>query len=206
MRAFSRAASVRRTVAFCLFRSLSRARAGNPCASSATLICSSIEPAAGLPAGAPAITLSASSPDALANFRRAGVSVGPESVLQWRHIDPERPGALHQFGPGFDPLPLATAIRAYAEQLVSAMGLPVSMAATGGEPTETERRALEEAVAATYPDCRAHDGLVLRRVSAIINRETGSALPETAYPVLYGPEVAEELAAVAAPATTTTTT
>ena len=137
---------------------------------------------------------------------QAGVSVGPESVLQWRHIDPERPGALHQFGPGFDPLPLATAIRAYAEQLVSAMGLPVSMAATGGEPTETERRALEEAVAATYPDCRAHDGLVLRRVSAIINRETGSALPETAYPVLYGPEVAEELAAVAAPATTTTTT
>ncbi len=130
--------------------------------------------------------------------RQAGVSVGPESVLRWRHIDPERPGSLHQFGPGFDPLPLHTAIRSYAEQLVSAMGLPVSAAQTGGEPTETERRALAEAVAATYPDCRAHDGLVLRRVSALINRVTGSTLPETAYPVLYGPEVAEEFEAVAA--------
>lgn len=136
--------------------------------------------------------------DTSSETMQAGVSVGPESVLRWRHIDPERPGMLHQFGPGFDPLPLHTAIRAYAEQLVSAMGLPVSAGQTGGEPTETERRALEEAVAATFPDCRAHDGLVLRRVSAVINRETGSTLPETAYPVLYGAEVAQEFEAVAA--------
>jgi hypothetical protein len=136
--------------------------------------------------------------DTRSETMQAGISVGPESVLRWRHIDPERPGMLHQFGPGFDPLPLHTAIRQYAEQLVSAMGLPVSMAATGGEPSETERRALAEAVAATYPDCRAHDGLVLRRVSALINRETGSTLPEQAYPVLYGLEVEQEFEAVAA--------
>lgn len=136
--------------------------------------------------------------DTRSETMQAGISVGPESVLRWRHIDPERPGMLHQFGPGFDPLPLHTAIRQYAEQLVSAMGLPVSMAATGGEPSETERRALAEAVAATYPDCRAHDGLVLRRVSALINRETGSTLPEQAYPVLYGSEVEQEFEAVAA--------
>lgn len=145
-----------------------------------------------------AIGLELEGMDTHSETMQAGISVGPESVLRWRHIDPERPGMLHQFGPGFDPLPLHTAIRSYAEQLVSAMGLPVSAAQTGGEPTETERRALAEAVAATYPDCRAHDGLVLRRVSAVINRETGSTLAETAYPVLYGPEVAEEFEAVAA--------
>lgn len=139
-----------------------------------------------------------------------GVSAGPEDVVRWTHEDPERPGSLHQFGPGFDPEVVGRAVRQYDMGLHSVLGVEVDFERTGGEPTETERRAMEELITSTFAACRGHDSLVLRRTAAVCNRATAmlvadgrkdveaTTFPEAALPVLYRQEVTEALAAVEA--------
>ena len=133
-----------------------------------------------------------------------GGAYGPETVARWHHDDPERPGTLHQWGPGFDPEVTGRAIRTYELGLVAALGLPVDFERTGGEPTETERKAMGELIASTFAECRGHDGLVLWRTAAVANRASammaadGEAiepfnLPERVLGVLYRDEVTEAL-------------
>jgi len=83
--------------------------------------------------------------------RQTGLQTGPETVTSWISVDPERPGSAGQWGPGFDPEAIGRAIRTAELDLVASMGLPVDFERTGGAPTDTEQRILDEAVAATYP-------------------------------------------------------
>jgi hypothetical protein len=39
-----------------------------------------------------------------------GIATGPETCLRWVSDDPERPGVLHQWGPGFDPKVVGEAV------------------------------------------------------------------------------------------------
>lgn len=124
-----------------------------------------------------------------------GIAAGPEHVISWQHSDRERPGSIVQLGPGFDPEVVGKALRTYEVTLLD-RGLPVSYEQTGGEPTESERRALGEVIAETYADCREHDGIVLKRMAAVHNRASSMTegmqpanLPEAMLPVLYREEV-----------------
>lgn len=148
-----------------------------------------------------------------------GQASGPEVVHRWRSINLERPGSLIQFGPGYDPEVTGRALRSYELGLLAASGLPVAFEATGGEPTESEARELAEAVQATYPECRAQDTLLLRRLAAVTNRAGDDAeaagqprpypaIPEYGYGVLYREEIADAFDQVEPPepAATKTTT
>jgi hypothetical protein len=61
---------------------------------------------------------------------------------------------------------------------LAASGLPVSFEATGGEPTESEARELNEAIQGTYAECRGQDVLILRRLAAITNRAGEAAVAD----------------------------
>ena len=129
----------------------------------------------------------------------AGQASGPETIHRWRHSDPERPGTIMQFGPGYDPKIIGEAIREYELTVMSALGFPVAFERTGGEPTEQERRAMEELIASTYPECRRADSEVIRRIAATSNRTAGTSFSEEPYGCLYGEEITEALAAVKPP-------
>jgi hypothetical protein len=132
-----------------------------------------------------------------ADSGQAGVSTGPETVLQWVDIDPDRPGAHWQDGPGFDPEVVGRAIRTYELAAMAALGLPLNYEQTGGEPTEQERKALEQLRAMLYAEARRMDSEVLRRVAALLNRtpDAPSGLDESPYGVLYAGEVEAALEA-----------
>ncbi len=123
---------------------------------------------------------------------QAGIALRPGDVLQFESTNPDRPGQFFQFGPGFDPSITGASIREYEAALMQHLGVPTSMEQTGGAPTDLEHEQLQEAIAATYGECRRHDGEVLRRGAAIANShgEKGkSAHSEGPYAVLYGDEV-----------------
>jgi len=139
-----------------------------------------------------------------------GQASGPEVVHRWRMTNPEKIGTLIQFGPGFDPEVIGRALRNYELGLLAASGLPVAFEATGGEPTESEARELNEAIRGTYAECRGQDTLILRRMAAITNRAGENAeaagkprpypeIPEYGYGVLYRDEIEDALEAVAPP-------
>lgn len=134
--------------------------------------------------------------DSSADPQQSGIDTGPEIIHAWEDVDQEKPGQFHQFGPGFDPEVIGRAVRSYENDGLSFLGLRVDMQSTGGEPTEQERRALEEAIAETYAECRRVDSEVLRRAAAIVNRITLTDFSEDPYPVLYRAEIAEALEAV----------
>lgn len=129
-----------------------------------------------------------------------GVTTGPEVVHVWEHLDPERPGMLVQFGPGFDPEVIGRAVRAYEVSAMSAQGLPLALDSTGGAPTQEEREAIAEIVRQTYPECRRFDAELLARAAAIRNRLgrekvlPASSHPESGFGLLYGEEVQQALA------------
>lgn len=141
--------------------------------------------------------------DTEAGSGAAGFQTGPETVLQWVDVDPERPGNHWQDGPGFDPERIGKAIRDWELTAMSSLGLPVGYEATGGEPLEHERRALDALIGRTYPDARRLDSEILRRVAAMANRaetiELGVTLREDPYGCLFRDEVRAALAAVAPP-------
>lgn len=139
------------------------------------------------------------------NTGSTGAAVGPETVANWQHNNPDQPGTFYQFQTAFNAKEAGDFLRAYHLGLVEMMGLPVDHERTGGEPTATEAAALAEAVAATYDDCRGHDSLVLRRIAAVCNRASeqteGMApmnIPERALACLYREEIAEALGEVQA--------
>lgn len=123
-----------------------------------------------------------------------GVATGPETVLVWEYDDQERPGMLHQFGPGYDPEAIGRTIRQYELGAMSALGLPVDYESTGGDPTDQERQALETLIAQTYPACRRLDSEILRRAAAIARAVGAGTYSEEPYGILYRGEVAEALA------------
>lgn len=139
-----------------------------------------------------------------------GQASGPEVVHRWRHINQDRPGVLIQHGPGFDPEATGRSLRAYELGMLASSGLPVSFEATGGEPTESEARELNEAIQGTYAECRGQDTLILRRVAAITNRAGENAVaagkprpfPEIAeggYGVLYRDEIEDAFKQIVPP-------
>ncbi|MCP4735259.1 MAG: hypothetical protein GY873_13825 [Bosea sp.] len=141
--------------------------------------------------------------DSDAESGSTGVDAAPETVVEWVDIYPDRPGTHWQDGPGFDPLVIGQAIRTYELTALSALGVPVDFEQTGGEPTEREAEALRELEAGTFPDCRRHDALVLRRAAAVHNRATeadptmeAANLSEAPLATLYRSEVDEALGAV----------
>jgi len=101
-----------------------------------------------------------------------GHPAGPEIVYSWEHIDPDRPGTIVQHGPGFDPQKIGESIRDYATGIITAQDLHLRIESVGGEPAETERRAMLEQIAVFYPEARRHDSLVIQRAAAITNRAT----------------------------------
>lgn len=134
----------------------------------------------------------------------SGVPSGPEVVHIWEHADMDKPGMLHQFGPGYDPKIVYDVLRAYGHDLIDTTGLSVNAERTGGEPTATEQAALQEAIAATYGECRGHDGLVLRRIAATCNRAseltdgaTPTTFPERSISVMYREEISAALGLLA---------
>jgi hypothetical protein len=125
-------------------------------------------------------------------------------VLRWTDIDPEKPGDHWQDSPAFDPETNGRAIRLYEQGLEAALGFPVNFEATGGDPTEQERKALEELIRGTYPECRRFDSELLRRCAAMVNSLPDDLLPAelrgsdyrtSPYEVLYRDEVADALKA-----------
>ena len=131
-----------------------------------------------------------------------GQASGPEVVHRWRHVHQDRPGMLVQHGPGYDPEVVGRTLRTYELGMLAASGLPVSFEATGGEPSETEARELNEAIQGTYAECRGQDVLVLRRLAAITNRAGDDAesagkprpypvIAEGGYGVLYRDEITD---------------
>ena len=139
--------------------------------------------------------------DSDGDANEVGLATGAETVLTWVDVDPERPGDHWQDGPGFDPEGIARAIRTYETAALSALGMPVDHEATGGEPTATEREAMAEYIATTYPECRRHDSEVLRRCSALATRlGLAQGLPVGPFGTLYGDEVRQALSAADAKA------
>jgi len=137
--------------------------------------------------------------DTEADTGQSGISTGPETVLSWEDVDPERPGAHWQDAPAYDPEALGRAIRLYETSTLSALGLPIDLESTGGAPTEAEARALAELVSTVYPDCRRMDSEILRRSAATLNGLPADLVerddyPEDAYGILYGEEVQAALA------------
>ena len=135
-----------------------------------------------------------SSMDSDAEGGQTGIATGPETILSWEDVDPERPGAHWQDAPAYDPEALGRAIRLYETSTLSALGLPIDLESTGGAPTEAEERALAELVAGVYPDCRRMDSEILRRSAATLNAlpaetEERSDYDEGPYGILYGEEV-----------------
>ena len=122
---------------------------------------------------------------------------GPEIITRWEQISPEHPGDHWQDSPGYDPDTTGRAIRTYETSAMAALGLPVSHEATGGEPTEQERIALERVIEGTYAECRRSSAEVLRRAAALASAHPDSpaqGLSEGPYGVLLGAEVAAALA------------
>lgn len=95
-----------------------------------------------------------------------GIATGPETVLVWHDVDPDRPGDHWQDAPAFDPEVTGRAIRTYETSAMSALGLPLDYEATGGEPAAREAEALEQMIASTYPDNRRLVASLLLRCAA----------------------------------------
>ena len=136
--------------------------------------------------------------DTEAESGQAGVQTGPETILQWVDVDPDRPGSHWQDSPAADMEAVGRAIRDYELTAMSGLGLPVGFEKTGGEPLAYEQAALNSLIAKTYPELRRLDSEVLRRVAAMSNRAdlVGVELNEQPYGVLFRGEVSDALGAV----------
>ena len=136
--------------------------------------------------------------DTEAESGQAGVQTGPETILQWVDVDPDRPGSHWQDSPAADMEAVGRAIRDYELTAMSGLGLPVGFEKTGGEPLAYEQAALNSLIAKTYPELRRLDSEVLRRVAAMSNRAdlVGVELNEEPYGVLFRGEVSDALGAV----------
>jgi hypothetical protein len=121
----------------------------------------------------------------------SSVATGPQVVHLIESIG-ETEARVGQWGPGYDPLGVAQAVREYEADAVSALGLPVSLERTGGEPTEAEARALRGLQVRLYPELRWLDSEILRRAAAMLD-PSGARLSHGVRPVAYHHEVEELL-------------
>jgi len=124
-----------------------------------------------------------------------GIQTGPETILQWVDVDPDRPGSHWQDSPAADMEAVGRAIRDYELTAMAGLGLPVGFERTGGEPLAYEQQAIDSLIAKTYPELRRLDSEVLRRVAAMSNRAdlVGVELNEDPYGVLFRAEVSDAL-------------
>lgn len=140
--------------------------------------------------------------DSNADTGETGIEAGPETIIQWMRAHPDQPGQHWQDGPGYDPEVTGRAIRAYEVAAMNSLGLPLDYERTGGEPTEQERLAVEQAIRATFSEVRRSDALVLSRAAMMLNRLALDGMPEldeTPPAILYRDEITEALAAVETP-------
>lgn len=145
--------------------------------------------------------------DSESSGRTVGSPSGAQIVHEWQNTDPDKAGEAWQWGPGFDPEVTGRAIRSWEQARVAALGLPINFEHTGGEPTEHELKAREEAIATTFPEMRRFCSELLRRCAATANRLDaieGSDLDESPYGVLFRGEVQDALAAATNESTGTT--
>lgn len=134
--------------------------------------------------------------DSSAETGDTGIEAGPETIIQWMRAHPDQPGQHWQDGPGYDPEVTGRAIRAYEVAAMNSLGLPLDYERTGGEPTEQERLAMEQAIRATFPEVRRSDALVLSRAAMMLNRLALPGVPEfseTPPAILYRDEVHEAM-------------
>ena len=124
-----------------------------------------------------------------------GIQTGPETILQWVDVDPDRPGSHWQDSPAADMEAVGRAIRDYELTAMAGLGLPVGFERTGGEPLAYEAQALNSLIAKTFPELRRFDSETLRRVAAMSNRAdlVGTELNEDPYGVLFRGEVSDAL-------------
>lgn len=118
-----------------------------------------------------------------------GAAGGPEAIHLWDHVDPERPGTLQQFGPGFDPKLIGEALQDYELGAMNSLGLPIAMSGTGGEPTVQEEAAAERAAALHYPLLRRMDAQALQLVEGYLASVDKRPPVDIAAGILYGDEV-----------------
>jgi hypothetical protein len=79
--------------------------------------------------------------------------------------------------------------QAHDRDALSALGFPVELTHTGGEPLAHEIEAQKRAIATWNDILRLGDSLLLRRIAAVANRETGAGYAEDGYSALYLDEV-----------------
>ena len=124
-----------------------------------------------------------------ARSQQQGQAGGPEAIHLWDHIDPERPGQLQQFGPGFDPKLIGEALQNYDLGAMNSLGLPIAMSGTGGEPTVQEEAAAERAASLHYPLLRRMDAQALQLVEGYLASTQNRKPVDIAAGILYGEEV-----------------
>jgi hypothetical protein len=140
--------------------------------------------------------------DVPASASGATVATGPQVVHLIDSIG-ETEARVGQWGPGFDPAAMAQAAREYEAGAVSALGVPVSLERTGGEPTATEAAALRALQERIYPELRQLDSEVLRRAASMLAGMGVEGLSEAPRPIAYHhdlPALLEAARAAAAPA------
>lgn len=140
--------------------------------------------------------------------RSTSYATGPETVVQWANVDPERPGTHWQDAPGYDPEAMARAIRTYESSGLSEMGINVDFEGTGGEPAKREAESFARRIGLTYPEIRRFVGELIRRSAATANRFGLGPVVEpsrTEIGVMLGDEITRALAPppVADPSDTT---
>jgi hypothetical protein len=114
----------------------------------------------------------------------------------WTDTDPDKPGDHWQDKPAFDPLTIGKAVGFYESMTLSMLDLPIQTEATGGEPTAREMEAQEEAIEATFAECRRFDSELLSRCAALANRlpmVEGENISEGPIGLLYRGEVEDAL-------------
>ena len=127
---------------------------------------------------------------------QVGGATGPDVVHMWTDTDPDKPGDHWQDKPAFDPLTIGKAVGFYESMTLSMLDLPIQTEATGGEPTAREMEAQEEAIEATFAECRRFDAELLSRCAALANRlpmVEGENISEGPIGLLYRGEVDDAL-------------
>jgi hypothetical protein len=118
-----------------------------------------------------------------------GTSTMPGDVTVFRDTDDTRPGEHWEWGPGGDPEAMYRLAKEYDREVLEWLGFPVDQVTAGGEPLEYVREAQERAIRQWYNTCRMGDGVLLKRIVAMINRARDKRHPEGPFRTLYREEI-----------------
>ena len=126
--------------------------------------------------------------DAVAGSSGKGIMRG--DVRVWTDLNDGSVPEHWEWGPGDDAEKLFRVIHAYEADLISQLGVPVELSATGGEPLAHEIDEQAYAVERWFDPCRGGDCELLSILSAIRNRAIpGDPEPETGHGILYRREI-----------------